>query len=101
MNSKEFYKIIDVFIDSVMKTLNSKNDEYTGDNDRLSNFRRAAGLSGTTMEQACFGMMAKHIVSVAELSQRENVDKDMWNEKLTDLINYCLLMWAIVNENID
>lgn len=100
-DTDQFYKIIADFMDELMNTLHSKNAEYTSGNDRLSNFRRAAGLLNGTMEQACFGMMTKHIVSVADLAQRDETDINMWKEKLGDLINYCLLMWVIVKQKQD
>lgn len=98
MNSIKFNETINEFIEYIADTMQTKNDEYTSGDDRLSNFRRAAHLTGITMEQANWGMMVKHVVSVADLVQRESVDPELWKEKLGDLANYCALMWAIVND---
>ena len=81
-----------------------KSVEYTeGSDDKLEHFRAAAALMGVTPEAALMGMMSKHLVSVADMcmDQRgsEAYSMDRWEEKITDSINYLLLLRAIVDEN--
>ena len=80
-----------------------KSIEYTeGSDDKLEHFRAAAALMGVTPEAALMGMMSKHLVSVADMcmDQRgsEAYGMGRWDEKITDSINYLLLLRAIVEE---
>ena len=71
-----------LFADQVMKceeTLQNKRKEYTGDNqDRLSSFKVAASLQGCTPQRA--------------------FKKELWDEKITDSLNYLFLLAAIIRE---
>ena len=93
-----------LFADQVMKceeTLQNKRKEYTGDNqDRLSSFKVAASLQGCTPQRALVGMMAKHIVSLYDMCYAKNAafKKEVWDEKITDSLNYLFLLAAIIRE---
>ena len=102
MNNTEFEKIITEQFDSCRGTLLKKAEEYADDTDRLHNFKIAAKLQGVTPLTALGGMMAKHTVSVYDLIRRhENgfeIKKEMWDEKIGDIINYLLLMQGLLAE---
>lgn len=87
-------------IERCKTVLGAKSDEY-GPTDRLHNFRVAAALQNQTLEQALSGMMAKHTISVYDMC-RESGEKEfpieLWQEKITDHINYLLLLNAAVRE---
>ena len=88
--------------------LGNKAKEYAPGEDRLSNFKKAANLQGLAPEQALFGMLAKHLVSLAEMvgvlpNEAHPLPvnphpESMWEEKLTDSINYLFLLEALVRE---
>jgi hypothetical protein len=84
-------------------TLDLKNREYASDKDALTNFKRAAALRGVTPAQALAGMMSKHTVSIYDMIGADDPVNDyaldVWNEKITDHINYLLLLKAIVVED--
>lgn len=83
------------------ETLRSiKKHEYTGDLDRLSNFRTAAVIQKIEVEHAIAGMMAKHTVSIYDMIDNlpDEVDLTLWEEKIMDHINYLLLLFAAVTE---
>jgi hypothetical protein len=84
--------------------LGRKAKEYAPGQDRLSNFKKAAALQGISPEQALFGMMAKHLVSVAEMTAAIEVEpcsEAVWEEKLTDSINYLFLLEALVRDRYE
>lgn len=93
-----------IFADQVRKceeTLQNKRKEYTGDNeDRLSAFKVAASLQSCTPQRALVGMMAKHIVSLYDMcyAKKEPFAKELWEEKITDSLNYLFLLAAIIRE---
>lgn len=82
--------------------LGQKAKEYAPDGeDRLSNFKKAAALQGIRPDQALFGMLTKHLVSLAEMVGVPDgiwFPRVMWHEKLTDAINYLFLLEAVISE---
>lgn len=84
------------------ETMQKKTREYTGDDtDRLGAFKAAAALQHTTPPQALAGMLAKHIVSLYDMCfSDETYGMDIWNEKITDSLNYLFLLKAIVKEGM-
>ena len=102
MNSEKF---TDVMMDQVKKckdVLFNKSHEYAAGGDRLHNFKNAAGMMGCNPKEALAGMMAKHTISIYDMCRSDrDFDISLWNEKITDHINYLLLLKAIVVEEID
>ena len=75
--------------------------EYPGDReDRRSAFKIAASLQDCTPQRALVGMMAKHIVSLYDMCYSKNTTftKQLWDEKITDSLNYLFLLAAIIRE---
>nr|DAH15972.1 MAG TPA: hypothetical protein [Bacteriophage sp.] len=67
--------------------------------DRLAHFKKAAALQGVTTAQAAFGMLTKHLVSVADMvASGGEYPLEKWDEKISDSINYLLILRAIVEE---
>ena len=101
MNTKDFNEIIHEQIESCTSTLCKKADEYATD-DRLHNFKVAAGLQDCLPTTALAGMMAKHTVSVYDmlrgLEEGKSYPLELWDEKIGDSINYLLLLAAAVRE---
>lgn len=99
MDSQTFEDLVNRQIDRSRNMLISKGEEYATA-DRLHNFRVAAKLQNTTMHQALSGMMAKHTASVYDMLQDDigAHDFDKWNEKITDHINYLLILQAVLDD---
>ena len=102
MKTEQFNKIIDEQIDICKILLQVKAKEYATE-DRLHNFKVAADLQGVKPESALAGMMAKHTVSIYDLcnTDRSGWTMEIWEEKITDSINYLLLLKALVTEDYD
>lgn len=99
MSAEEFDKILQERIEQMQLILGNKSKEYAQDGDRLFNFRLAASINDTTMSVALWGMATKHLVSVMDLVMgRLPVSNAMVNEKIGDLINYLVLLEAILKE---
>jgi len=99
MKSEDFNVIVSQQIIRSTDVLCNKAKEYATE-DRLHNFKVAAAIQGCTPEQALAGMMAKHTVSVYDMCRGSKWDFpiELWNEKITDSINYLLLLRALVEE---
>lgn len=98
MTSETFERLMEEQFERCEAVLLHKAKEYaTGD--RLHNFRVAADLQGCTEIQALSGMMSKHTVSVYDMCESgRDYPLALWEEKITDSINYLLLLNALVRE---
>ena len=98
MTATEFERIFEEQVERSRIVLVNKAGEYATE-DRLHNFKVAAALEGKTTEQALAGMMAKHTVSVYDMAESGLAYPiELWQEKITDHINYLFLLNAIVRE---
>jgi len=105
MNSKDFSEVVDRRIKYIEDVLKCKGSEYATNKDRLSNFKEVAHLLSCTPERALMGFVAKHIVALVQFVKereecRELRDFGYWNEKIGDIINYMILLDALVCERI-
>lgn len=105
MKLKDFNRIVANQISKTTLLLTSKGEEYAEDTDienevdRLAHFKKAAALQGTTVAQAAFGMLAKHLVSISDMvASTDEYPLEKWDEKISDSINYLLILRAIVEE---
>lgn len=105
MDSQKFNQLIEQQLNYCKELLSSKNDEYAKKTDRLSNFRQPSSLLGMCPAEVAFCYDTKHIASIQkivhEISQGKFPTKELWREKITDYINYGLLMNACVMEALD
>lgn len=104
MNAEQFNQIAENRIEHCRKTLLFKGAEYSRDGDRMHNFRTAAVIDNETPERALWGMLKKHIVSVrdmvADVDQGKLLAAALIDEKITDWINYGLLLEGLLQERI-
>ena len=101
MTSAKFNKVVEEQINRCKDILCVKAEEYAGNDDRLHNFKCAAGLQNCDPKEALLGMMTKHTVSISDMCRDgKSYDMDIWNEKITDAMNYLLLLKGLVVEEI-
>ena len=101
MTQEEFNVVFELQMRKCADILAHKKKEYTGDNiDRLSAFKIAAALQNCDLKAALAGMMSKHVVSLYDMcySTLLHFDMKQWDEKITDCINYLILLKALVKE---
>ena len=101
MTSETFESICEEQMNICRGVLFNKAKEYAQNDDRLHNFCSAAGMTGDSMQSALSGMMLKHTISVYDMCRsRDTYPLDLWTEKITDHINYLLLLKAVVVEEV-
>ncbi len=99
MNTPDFNRVVEAQLERINNVLIKKAAEYNLDNDRLSVFKHAAALSEETPEQALYGMMLKHIISVTDMvNSKEVYSEELWNEKITDICNYLILLQGLLRD---
>lgn len=101
MKSKQFEQIINRQFNNCRDLLVTKGKEYTPDKDVFEVFNKAATLSGEGGRKAAlFNFLLKHLVSISDMCHsNETYSMDRWNEKITDAMNYLLLLKAMVEED--
>jgi hypothetical protein len=99
MTNQTFEEIVNQQLEICRDLLVVKGREYSLTDDRLECFKKAASLQGETVKQALCGMLAKHVVSVYDMCMTGGkFPIDKWTEKVTDSMNYLLLLMAAVWE---
>lgn len=101
MTREEFSKRVEKRIDLVRQTLLTKHKEYAKDDNVFRNFDEAAGgLSlHSTSAEVLWSYMTKHLVSIKDIvSDNVPVDNAVVSEKIGDVINYLILLEAMLNE---
>ena len=101
MKTAQFNQVVKEQLKRCTDVLIVKAREYATD-DRLHNFKVAAELENCIPRQALAGMMAKHTVSIYDMcNSGQKYPIELWNEKITDHINYLLLLRAIIEEEME
>lgn len=107
MTQERFSELIQAQMNKCLSLLSTKGEEYAPEvgtrvevGDRLAHFKQAAALQNIPVEQAAFGMLAKHLTSIADMCKTPDwFTVDRWQEKLTDSINYLLILSVIVSRD--
>lgn len=101
MNNELFNNIVNDQLETCKHVLGLKGDEYdSATKDRLHSFKVAAEVQNVSPMQALAGMMAKHTVSIYDMCHDGEYPESRWNEKITDSINYLLLLKALYYEEV-
>lgn len=101
MRTEQFNTIIEEQQKRCVDILVNKAKEYATE-DRLHDFKVAAELRMTTPINALAGMLSKHTVSIYNMCRSSKTyPQEMWDEKITDSINYLLLLKALTVEEAE
>lgn len=100
---QRYAELVNRTIDEIKRLSEQKGGEYAGDNDRLANFRRNGEALGLPMETVWAVYAGKHWDAVQQYVKDLNTGKDRpraepISGRLDDLIVYCLLMKAMMEE---
>lgn len=99
MKTEDFNTLLEYRLAESKAVLASKAKEYATD-DRLHNFKVAASVNNTTPAKALWGMASKHLVSVMDIiNSKQPYSDDHIDEKLGDLINYLILLEAVLKDS--
>lgn len=101
MKNDIFAKVVAGQFKTCEDVLVTKSVEYTDTyEDKLAQFKTAGALQHVNPKAALFGMLAKHFCSLSDMCRAELTvyPIDAWQEKITDSINYLLLLKGLVIE---
>ena len=104
MNNTDFSALVEQTQQETIDLLVSKGAEYANNIDRLANFKRGAALTGITALQVAFVYASKHYDALATFVRKDSAGaaqtlSEPIEGRLNDLINYCILMKALIVEN--
>ena len=101
MTREDFSRRVEKRIDLVRQSLLTKHKEYAKDDNVFRNFDEAAGglsLHGSSAE-VLWSYMTKHLVSIKDIvADKKPVDASVVSEKIGDVINYLILLEAMLNQ---
>lgn len=103
---ERFALLVEQTVATIHKLSALKGGEYAGDDDRLANFRRNAAALGLPMETIWAIYCAKHWDAVMQYVKDLNSGKDRVrlepiSGRLDDIIVYCILFKAMIDERND
>jgi len=103
MTQDDFMRLVDSRYRSCCQVMTRKGMEYSRNEDKLHNFKRAAAMLGVTPEMALVGMMAKHLVSILDMvddlqCRDSKPAPELLAEKMNDTHNYFYLLEALLSE---
>ncbi len=99
MTTPDFNKVVEDQLDRIRNVLVKKAAEYNLDDDRLSVFKHSAALLENTPEQALLSFACKHIISIVDMvNSKQAYSEELWNEKITDLCNYSILLQGLLRD---
>lgn len=97
MTNEEFAIEVENSINRSKNVLIKKGKEYSGEIDRLENFKRAGAAQNILPTEALYSMAMKHIISIANMvSKPSEFTLQQWYEKTGDLRNYTILLEALL-----
>jgi len=114
MKHEIFDKLFGKIVKRSKNILASRSAEYSSGSDKLYNFKRSGERRRKTPEEALMGMAEKHYTSITDIVdkiEKENqavglqriirprfLTKKKLEEKITDGINYYILLEALIKE---
>lgn len=88
----------DEMLDKCLHVLKTKSLDYAEEGDRLAEFRRTAKKNGVTMRQVWGIYTDKHLESIDKWKRGQELLGEPVEDKLMDIIVYCLLAYKMVKE---
>ena len=99
MTNEDFDMLVQRRISLIDNVLCEKAKEYAHEGDRLYNFKVAASFTKGSLRKALWGMALKHLVSVIDIVENNLPNEaKVVDEKVGDLINYLILLEAVLEE---
>lgn len=98
MQAERFEELVLSEHKASLEVMIEKAKQYATD-DRLANFKQAAGMLQINPVQALMGMLVKHFVSVGTMAKNPtSYNLELWQEKLRDIRNYTYLLAGLLED---
>lgn len=105
MTNSDFQKVVQCILKEVLRKIQVKGKEYSRTDNRFHNFIQGGLIYDITKEQYLLYLMSKHTISIDDMVKDLEVqrfsDSKQWLEKITDVITYLMLLYAMQIERED
>lgn len=99
MTIEEQHKSFDKIAAKMQAIMFKKGNDYAGDQDRLSNFKKVGLATEVSPEQACLQMIATKVVRLSVLLKKEGEpDNESIEDSVIDMLNYSMLLHMLLDE---
>lgn len=98
MKAKEFYHLTRGFYEHCMDIMKSKGEAYSGQEDKLGNFKRTAERNGILPILVWKIFFDKHYDALCSYIRGEYKDSEPIKGRIADLINYLFLLRGLLRE---
>lgn len=100
MTHEEFNTLVNKRFNKCKKTLLAKANDYATDEERLQNFKDGAVFTCSTPAWYALALVTKHLMALRDLIilRQDDITQEIIDEKLGDIVNYMLLLEAILTE---
>ena len=107
MNRKDFFNYVDFVKERTSNVLQAKGDEYNYNSGAFENFEEGISIGlANTREAIAWNYVTKHIQSIRALirevdsGRTDHLTDKLIDEKFGDVINYMILIEAMLKERI-
>ena len=102
MKEQEFNELLAHLFNNSRNRLLQKSNEFSRNDDRLHHFKRAAESLRRSPESVLLGEAIKDWIlildMVDDLGQDQNFALNWWEEKIGNVVNFMILLLALVRE---
>jgi hypothetical protein len=98
MNSQQFEQHKDKFIGEMKALMDTKNPDYSMNDDCMNNYKWIADNTGLTPVQAWGVLMLKHISAIVTYIKKGGLMDEPIHGRLLDLANYALLGDGLIED---
>lgn len=98
MKPENFDALSQTVLVKCAEVLSTKEEDYGSEADRLIQFKQMAVLQENTPRQALWGAATKHLTTIMDAVQGRELKIETIQHRVTDFINYLILLLAIVEE---
>lgn len=103
MNSTQFNQLMEMTFSSLKEIVNTKGREYSGDQDRLRNFKEGGSRTGVDPRTVLWVYLDKHYASITQYikDQQEGVVRKLSEPiegRIDDAILYLMLLKGLIKD---
>jgi len=99
MQKQALYELIEkTILPECRAIMQGKGEAYSGQEDKLGNFKRCAKLAGVDTKTAWYIYFIKHFDALSAYIRGEYADTEPIKGRIIDLINYLFLLTGILEE---
>ena len=98
MNKQQFRTLLDDVHRNLVNLTATKGEEYSGDADQLSNFKRQAAELGMEPEKVLMVYLSKHLDAIKSYTRTKKEFSEPIEGRINDAILYLILLTGLISD---